>query len=211
MFLQNIYFSILLTSISRSFSFRNLLRLESASNSRSKCFFLASKSSENCNPDRNRIGRILGVAVSTFCFTTSPSEAALTASDISRFEAGLSELRRLDTDWTTIVKGGGDNIRRYLGTVYTPPTCSSPLCSYPIFIDKFVRAHYDDFDVESFEEPKSMLLEALNQADFLAYSSIFSDYGNGGVGKDYIASSHVQVKRAITAMEEVLTVLKKDI
>eukprot|EP01031_Cornospumella_fuschlensis_P042287 gene42287-51638_t len=62
----------------------------------------------------------------------------------------------------------------------------------------------EDLDVVEFEEPARELLEALNQADFLAYSSIFSEYGNGGGGADYIKDSHAQVKRAVLLMDDVL-------
>lgn len=43
--------------------------------------------------------------------------------------------------------------------------------------------------------------------DFLAYSSVFAGYGNGGGGEDYIGNSRKQVQRAISAMKEVLEVI----
>ena len=36
--------------------------------------------------------------------------------DTARFSQGLKELQNLDSNWDTIVKGQGDNIRRKLGT-----------------------------------------------------------------------------------------------
>jgi len=82
---------------------------------------------------------------------------------VDRFHAALSELQYLDKNWDSLVKGQGDNIRRKLGTVYSPPKCESPLCSFPIFVNKFVQAHQDDLDVPAFEEPITEVLEAINQ------------------------------------------------
>jgi hypothetical protein len=128
---------------------------------------------------------------------------------ITRFDAVLSELQSLDSKWDLIVKGQGDNIRRKLGTVYTPPKCESPLCGLPSYVNKFVQNHPDDLDIPAFEEPMAEVLEAINQADFLAYSSIFSEYGNGGGGQDYLDSSRAQIKRALKAMQEVVKVLQE--
>lgn len=72
-----------------------------------------------------------------------------------------------------------------------------------------MQAHPDDLDISSFEEPISVVLQSLNQADFLAYSSVFSEYGNGGAGVDYIANSRVQIQKAIEGMNEVIKVLKE--
>ena len=130
--------------------------------------------------------------------------------DTARFSQGLKELQNLDANWDGIVKGQGDNIRRKLGTVYSPPVCESPLCGFSNFVPKFVKSH-DDIDLPEFEEPSSDLLEQLNQADFLAYSSVFADYGNGGgqTSEDYIKESRAQVKKAIVSMKKVIDVLEK--
>eukprot|EP01038_Epipyxis_sp_PR26KG_P006018 gene6018-8288_t len=160
---------------------------------------------------------ILSSLVCCSLFGPIPSHAVV-SSDIegmTRFESSLVELMTLDRDWEKVLTSGGpqspegDNIRRKLGTVYSPPKCESSLCSFPIFVNKFARAHTDDLDVSAFEEPINKFLEALNQADFLAYSSVFSDYGNGGGGKDYLNDSHNQVKRAIVELKEVIKVLKE--
>eukprot|EP01031_Cornospumella_fuschlensis_P033341 gene33341-40331_t len=96
---------------------------------------------------------------------------------ISRFKQAKLELVDLDNNWDRVVQGKGDN---------------------------FMRSHPEDLNIVEFEEPARELLEALNQADFLAYSSIFSEYGNGGGGADYIKDSHAQVKRAVLLMDDVL-------
>ena len=129
--------------------------------------------------------------------------------DIARFTSILSELEVLDNKWDSIVLSKGDNIRRKLGTVYTPPLCASPLCGVSNYIPKYVKTHYDDLDVVSFEDPSSKFLQAYNQADFLAYSSMFADYGNGGgTGIDYIELSHEQVKKAIEATKEMIQIIR---
>ena len=126
----------------------------------------------------------------------------------SRFTAVYNELDRLDKNWDSIVKGEGDNVRRVLGTVYKPPSCESPLCNYHSLIKGFARNHGDEIDLGEYDEKSQELLEALNQADYLAYSALFSDYGNGGGGKDYVADSHKQIKRSIKSLEEIIKIIE---
>eukprot|EP01041_Mallomonas_annulata_P011320 gene11320-23689_t len=174
---------------------------------------------ENVNPKtvifpktfRTILSTMIGLSFASCSLFGNGFAFALSESfpELNRYESALNELKRLDTNWDNIVQGKGDNIRRCLGTVYTPPKCESPLCSFPIFTEKFVRAHLEDLDVDAFEEPNSALLTALNQADFLAYSSVFSEYGNGGGGADYIDLSHKQVKKSIVSMQEIIDVLKR--
>lgn len=155
------------------------------------------------------IARILASAGCSFgLFTSTPefSKASIDQDSISRFKKGYENLKELDENWDTVVKDSGDNIRRVLGTVYSDP-CSSPLCSFPIFVNKFAKANVEDLDLSAFDGPSNELLEALNQADFLAYSSVFSGYGNGGGGEDYIGNSRIQVQRGIVAFKEVLKVI----
>jgi hypothetical protein len=128
---------------------------------------------------------------------------------LGRYANAKAELIALDKDWTAITEQGGDGIRRKLGTVYSPPRCDRALCSFSIFTNNFVKKHVDDLDLSAFDGPSGELLEALNQADFLAYSSVFSGYGNGGGGEDYIENSHAQVRRAIKAIDEVMVVLNE--
>ena len=93
--------------------------------------------------------------------------------------------------------------------MYTPPTCESSLCSYQNFITKFIKDHQaDDIDVGAYDETSTVLLQALNQADFLAYSSVFAGYGNGGNGIDYIDESHKQVKKAINVISELISIVE---
>lgn len=145
------------------------------------------------------------------CLIVQPTNtlAAEPLPELQRYEAALAELKSLDSDWDGIVRGQGDNIRRRLGTVYTPPKCDSPLCSFPIFMEKFIKKNGENVNMDALEEPVAALLTSLNQADFLAYSSVFSDYGNGGGGADYIEQSHSQIKKSIGFMQEIIDVLKQ--
>ncbi|KAJ1406780.1 hypothetical protein B484DRAFT_456740 [Ochromonadaceae sp. CCMP2298] len=128
---------------------------------------------------------------------------------MAKFEGSLNELTQLDEKWDTIVKGEGDNVRRKLGTVYAPPACLNPMCGISTYIPKFAKTHPDDINMATFEEPASEFLEAYNQADFLAYSSVFSQYGNGGGGEDFIGGSRKQVQRAKAAMAEIIKSIKE--
>jgi hypothetical protein len=98
---------------------------------------------------------------------TMGTTGALAAIDdpaaMARFEGSLNELTLLDEKWDTIVKGGGDNVRRKLGTVYAPPKCENPMCAIDTYIPKFVKSHPEELDMETFEEPASQFLEAYNQ------------------------------------------------
>jgi len=162
--------------------------------------------------------RALAGAIAGFGFAfaspfVSPSFAALSSAEINRFDSALSELKDLDAEWdsiTTTANVPGDGIRKRLGTVYGPPKCLPALCSFNNYVDKFVQSHADDLDVEVLEGPTAELLEALVQADFLAYSSVFADYGNGGGpggAKELIDKSREQVKRAEKAMTRVVKAL----
>jgi hypothetical protein len=75
-------------------------------------------------------------------------------------------------------------------------------------IKGFARNHGDEIDLGEYDEKSQELLEALNQADYLAYSALFSDYGNGGGGKDYVADSHKQIKRSIKSLEEIIKIIE---
>lgn len=114
-------------------------------------------------------------ALSTLSVSLAMPSIAIDSDSIIRMEKAQATLTNLDNNWEKIVQGQGDNIRRKLGTVYTPPTCESPLCGFPQFVNRFVQNNYDELDIPAFEEPMGQFLEAINQADYLAYSSIFSE------------------------------------
>ena len=137
------------------------------------------------------------------------ANAAIT-DDALRFAAARSSLQDLDSVWDNKVGNDGDAIRRVLGTVFTPPRCSVPLCGFEKFGRDFLISHFDEIsDADAFDTELGKTNDYLNQADFLAYSSIFSEYGNGGGGKDYIAESRVQVKKAIESLDALQNLIPK--
>ena len=138
------------------------------------------------------------------------SQAAVPQASLSRWKDAYDVLSKLDQNWDKTVKGEGDNVRRQLGTVYAPPKCTSPLCSFNLFVPKFISENVNEIEnIDEILEPSSELLEALNQADFLAYSSVFSEYGNGGGGADYIQQSRKQVQRSNLKLKEIIDILEK--
>lgn len=169
------------------------------------------RSSHGCLHKPTFLARIVGsigcAASISAAVCVQPAQAAIPEASLARWHAAYDELTKLDGNWESIVKGEGDNIRRKLGTVYTPPSCNSPLCNFANFVPRFIADNADDIDMDTFEGPSSELLEALNQADFTAYSSIFSEYGNGGGGADYINQSHKQIQRSIAKFREILGTL----
>ena len=153
------------------------------------------------------VRRVVGSVGCAFALA-GPVGAAIPSDAMQRWKTAASELEALDKDWDTIVKGEGDNVRRRLGTVYAPPKCLPALCSFNLFVPRFIVDNSDDIDMDTFEGPSGELLEALNQADFTAYSAVFSDYGNGGGGANYIEQSRAQVQRSIKVMKQILSQLE---
>lgn len=160
---------------------------------------------------------------SALVLTNEAQAKSTDTASLGRFDLALKELQTLDRNWDSIVKDQGDNVRRKLGTVYAPPKCMSPLCSFSSFTQKFVQDNYDDIDSDAFELISTEYLESLNQADFLAYSSNFAEYGNGGATCDdedkdagdsckrvsYLDQSRRQVQRAEKAMKDAVDFLNK--
>jgi len=149
---------------------------------------------------------------------TSDICRAIDASYISRYELVKNDLQYLDTNWNTILNGEkkgesspGDNVRRKLGTVYSVNNgCTQSLCGFTNFQNKFIKEYGTDIvDYDSFEIAASSLLESINQADFLAYSSVFSEYGNGGGSQNYLDDSHTQVKKALASVNDILNEIRK--
>ena len=134
---------------------------------------------------------------------------------VERLESAQAELRSLDKEWFNVVKErGGDGVRSRIGTVYKPPLCEPALCNMPRFVIKFIESN-PELDIDLVEEPARELATALNQADFLAYSANFADYGNGGgvygsspQSDQYLDKSHVQIGLALEDMNELLKAVK---
>lgn len=119
----------------------------------------------------------IGCSIGLFTFNPDFSNAVIDPISVARFRQGYEDLQELDKNWDNAIKDktgdiNPDNIRRVLGTVYKDP-CSSPLCSFTTFINKFVKANGDDLDVSAFDEPSRELQQALNQADFLGSFPVY--------------------------------------
>lgn len=166
--------------------------------------------------------RVMWKTFSRMCATGIVGLIPLTAiavgdpSDLSgmdRFVEAKNELLSLDKDWDGIVsRRGGDGIRKGLGTVYGPPKCLASLCNFNSYLTKFVRSTEGaNIDLSEFEPSSLALQQSLTNADFLAYSANFADYGNGGMeggSKELLSDARKQVKLAIAAMDECISVIK---
>jgi hypothetical protein len=71
-----------------------------------------------------------------------PVQALSDPDAIARFGKAADSLLDLDSNWDKVVLGEGDNIRRVLGTVFSPPTCTSPLCSFSTFVTSFIKGSH---------------------------------------------------------------------
>ena len=147
---------------------------------------------------------VLNILVSTTVI------ADVNVNSLQRYLDAKKELIDLEDNWDELTsgKGAGDSIRRKLGTVYSPPKCISPLCSFDVFAEKFMKDSNGDFDVSEFDGPNSELLDALNQANMWAYSANFAGPEQKIPPAQYIKDSRKQVKRAIKAINEVVQVLQ---
>lgn len=99
----------------------------------------------------------------------------------AKFTAARSELSSTIQDYDQITKGGGDNIRRYLGTVGT---------SSSIFGLKAVLKILQDSadDIGAFVDASEDFDRALVSADSSAYSSMFVEFSAAkGTKEDYYA------------------------
>lgn len=129
-------------------------------------------------------------------------------------ENGYHELLILDRDFDVIIKGGGDAVRRRVGTVGT----GSPLFSFEKRL-KECQVMFDSMeddldpnviDVASFLESSIEVVAGLRDIDFLAYSSIFADASGaaadpGKTSKDYEQMTHTAIRKTIPIFKNLLT------
>lgn len=156
----------------------------------------------------------MAFAVATSVPTTHSLAHAAVTNDVAgleRFQDVRNDLVELDREWDAIAIKGGDEVRRKLGTVYGGEKgCGVSLCGFRQFQERFITSHFDELDFDELEEPAKELIDALNQADFLAYSSNFAEYGNGGGrASEYIDMSHTQVQKALKSLDTVISLLNK--
>ncbi len=115
----------------------------------------------------------------------------------ARFQEGQASLEYLLKNYDEICEGGGDNIRRYLGTVGT----SSGL--YGIAkVMKILQGEADD--IVEYTETMNEINAALVGADGSAYMAIFTETSTSGVPpKKYFEDAKIEVKRASASMQEI--------
>ena len=114
----------------------------------------------------------------------------------ARFKEGQESLDYLLKHYDEICEGGGDNVRRYLGTVGT----TSGL--YGIAkVMKILQAEADD--IVEYTEIMNEVNSALVGADGSAYMAIFTGTSTSGVPESkYYGDAKIEIKRAIASMQE---------
>jgi hypothetical protein len=119
---------------------------------------------------------------------------------IQRFHEGKQSLQYLVEHYDEICEaGGGDNVRRYLGTVGV----GSGL--YGIGKVLKVLQKSDDMveDVVEFSELSEELISAINQADGSAYMAIFTTFSSSSTPpKKYFDDSKVEAQTALRIINE---------
>jgi hypothetical protein len=137
----------------------------------------------------------------------TPGELLTVDQALQRFQQGRFSLNYLIDHYADIqASGGGDNVRRYLGTVGT----SSGLYG----ISKVMRSlQYakDDVDVVEFTETMTEIEQAIQQADGSAYMAIFVTTSTSGVSPEkYFNDALIEIKRAAKSMDEMARLLGLD-
>ena len=136
----------------------------------------------------------------------TPGELLSYDQALVRFQQGRDSLDYLMTHYADIqAQGGGDNVRRYLGTVGT----SSGL--YGISkVMRSLQAQADDNLVE-FTEAMTEIEQAIQQADGSAYMAIFVTTSTSGVPPEkYFNDALLEIKRAAKGMTDMADVLGMD-
>ena len=120
-----------------------------------------------------------------------------------RFQEGQQSLDYLLDHWEEVVEnGGGDNVRRYIGTVGT----SSGLYG----IQKVMKVLQDDADdIVEYTETMNEINACINGVDGSAYMAIFVVTSTSQTPPEkYFADAKVEAKRAQKAMAELASQLK---
>jgi hypothetical protein len=126
-------------------------------------------------------------------------------------ENGYRELLTLDRDFDAIIKGGGDAVRRRVGTVGTGSSLFSfekRLKECQVMFDS-IEDDSNFVDLSSFLEASIEVVAGLRDIDFLAYSSIFADASGGAAdpgktSKDYEEMTHVAIRKTLPLFKKLL-------
>jgi hypothetical protein len=121
-----------------------------------------------------------------------------------RFQQGQASLQYLMNHYDEICLGGGDNVRRYLGTVGT----SSGLYG----LAKVMRSLQDEAeDLVDFTELQTEIETSIQQANGSAYMAIFVSTSTSGVPPEkYFRDALIEIKRASKGMDEMSALLSMD-
>ena len=114
----------------------------------------------------------------------------------SRFKEGRKSLQYLLDNYDKVVEGGGDNVRRYLGTVGT----TSGLWG----IGKVMRSLQDEADdIVDYTETMQEVEASIRGADSAAYMAIFVTTSSSGTPPaKYFSDAKIEAKRALKAMDD---------
>jgi hypothetical protein len=124
---------------------------------------------------------------------------------VLRFQEGEQSLRYLVDHYDEICEGGGDNVRRYLGTVGV----GSGLYGIGKVLKVLQRSGDLVDDVVEFSDLSEELIAAINQADGSAYMAIFTTFSSSSTPpKKYFDDSKVEAKAALRIMDELSKQLK---
>jgi hypothetical protein len=155
------------------------------------------------------------IATLPLCNTASPSLAAMAntqtafkvgqsltmAEAEARLQEGRQSAQYLLDHYDEICQGGGDNVRRYLGTVGTTSGLFGISKVMNTLVDKA-----DDF-VE-YTELSNEILKAIQQADGSAYMAIFVTTSTSQTPPSkYYGDAKIEVKRCIKALDELAALI----
>lgn len=116
-----------------------------------------------------------------------------------KFREGYKTINYLLDNYDEICEGGGDNVRRYLGTIVG----KNP--SGLVGIGKVMKALQDRADdFIEFTETSEEVIKSINQADGSAYMAIFVTTSTSYTPpKKYFDDGKIEVKRCKQAMEQI--------
>lgn len=116
----------------------------------------------------------------------------------AQYKEGYKTITYLLDNYSQVCEGGGDNVRRYLGTIVGNPP--SPL----VGIGKVMAALEDRADdFIEYKEMSNEVITSINQADGSAYMSIFVTTSTSYTPpQKYFDDAKIEVKRCKKAMKE---------
>lgn len=116
----------------------------------------------------------------------------------AQFQEGYKTINYVLDNYSQVCEGGGDNVRRYLGTIVGNPP--SPL----VGISKAMAALEDRADdFIEYKEMSNEVITSINQADGSAYMSIFVTTSTSYTPpQKYFDDAKIEVKRCKKAMKE---------